>query len=193
MNDRVAVILMVIVFATLMLSLLAEVVYASPAIGEKYNRKAHFGHGWIDADRDCQDTRQEVLIRDSLVPVTLTIDGCRVLTGLWYCEYTDTYYDDFKKVQIEHRVPLKEAWISGADAWSKQRRVKFANDLSNPEHLIAVYGSANQSKGAKDPAKWMPDVEHDKYIAEWINVKLNYDLTFDGAEVLAIISRTKSR
>ena len=41
--------------------------------------------GWIDADGDCQNTRAEILIRDSQVPPTL--EGCRVVAGLWELPY----------------------------------------------------------------------------------------------------------
>ena len=37
---------------------------------------------WTDADRDCQNTRHEVLIEESLVEVTFkSADGCQVATG----------------------------------------------------------------------------------------------------------------
>ena len=39
---------------------------------------------WTDADRDCQNTRNEVLIEESITAVTFrTNDGCRVATGQW--------------------------------------------------------------------------------------------------------------
>jgi len=37
---------------------------------------------WIDPDQDCQNTRHELLLRESLEPVTFrTASQCRVITG----------------------------------------------------------------------------------------------------------------
>ena len=51
-----------------------------------YNRNLYAG--WMDADGDCQDTRQEVVIAESLVPVRLDSRGCNVASGLWLDPYT---------------------------------------------------------------------------------------------------------
>ena len=48
---------------------------------------------WEDFDGDCQNTRHELLIASSEVPVTFTSPtGCTVSTGQWLDPYTgDTY------------------------------------------------------------------------------------------------------
>jgi hypothetical protein len=158
------------------------------AHADDYNRSKHFGSSWIDEDKDCQNTRQEVLIAESLMPVTLSEDGCKVLTGVWICRFTGKVFIVPIKLDIDHLVPLKEAWLSGADQWTKEQRVAYANDMNNPDHLVAVALGANRSKGAKDPAEWMPTKNRTWYAIEWLRVKLNYGLTFDKAEGKAITS-----
>ena len=75
---------------------------------------------WIDADGDHEDTRQEVLIEESLIPVTIETkpNGKRkVIDGLWVGVYTGTVTTDPKDLQIDHMIPLKEVHISGGHAW----------------------------------------------------------------------------
>src|SRR4051794_14242797 len=68
---------------------------------------------WVDADGDCQDTRDEVLAAESLVEV----GGCDVSTGKWFSYYDRQTWTQSSDVDIDHMVPLKEAWDSGAHAW----------------------------------------------------------------------------
>ena len=72
-------------------------------------------------------------------------------SGYWVCPYTGKVFTDPRKMDIDHMVPLKEAWVSGASEWSKEQRVAFANDLDYPDHLVATEASANRKKSAKDP------------------------------------------
>jgi len=158
-----------------------------------YNRKEYHPR-WIDADRDCQDTRQEVLIEESLEPVVLDSKGCRVIRGAWYDPYTDQTYTNPKDLDIDHLVPLKEVHESGGSLWRIEKKRSYANDLSNPKTLIAVYKSANRSKGARDPAQWMPsNTEYwCKYVRDWIEIKTEWVLTIDraeGAKINEIISQ----
>ena len=61
---------------------------------------------WADADGDCQDARQEVLIAESLVEVTFqTPKECRVGTGRWYGAFTGTYVDVPGDLDVDHLVP----------------------------------------------------------------------------------------
>jgi hypothetical protein len=159
------------------LSLLWSLFVVWPAFAvPTYSRDA-FGRGWIDADGDCQDTRQEVLIDESLVPAILSEDGCRVVLGLWFCAYTGEYYTDPSDLDIDHMVPLKAAWGSGAWQWDRARRIRYANDLSNPSHLVAVQARANRQKGAKPPREWLPKILIDTYRDNWNEICETWQLT----------------
>jgi hypothetical protein len=139
---------------------------------------------WIDADQDCQDTRQEVLISESVIAVTLDRRGCKVLKGRWYDPYTGRTFTRPKSLDIDHFVPLKEVHLSGGSRWGAARRKAYANDLSDPNTLIAVSAGANRSKGFKDPAKWMPKntAYHCDYVRIWVAVKARWNLTIDARE-----------
>ena len=151
-----------------------------------YDRKL-YGR-WIDADGDCQDTRQEVLIAESLVPVTLDRMGCKVLAGRWYDPFTGRYFTNPRKLDIDHFVPLAEVHRSGGTDWTPGKRVQYANDLNDPKTLIAVSASANRSKGAKDPADWLPpnlDFRCE-YVRLWIAIKQRWGLRMDEREENAV-------
>ena len=168
-----------------MIKIFAMLAIALVASAEPYKRSA-YGR-WIDADGDCQDTRQEVLIEESLVPVTLDSTGCRVVTGLWHCKYTGRTFDDPSRLDIDHFIPLAEVHRSGGDAWSAKHKRAYANDLSHPMTLIAVYLGANRSKGSRDPYRWMPGPEYYcDYATHWLALKRYWDLEMDSAERRAL-------
>jgi hypothetical protein len=100
-----------------------------------YNR-ADYKH-WIDADKDCQNTRQEVLIEESISPLVLNKKGCKVLKGAWMDYYTKKIITNPTKLDIDHLVPLAEVDRSGGNKWSKKKKMQYANDLTNHEALIA--------------------------------------------------------
>ena len=167
-----------------LLFLLAVCVLCIPITADaKYERK-EWRH-WIDEDKDCRDTRQEVLIRDALPEtIKLSKNGCRVITGLWYSPYDDKIIDNPRKIDIDHYVPLKEVYDSGGRHWSKARKKLYANALHDSSVLIAVSARSNRSKGAKDPSEWMPPNEkyHCEYIRRWKLVKTQWQMTYDIKE-----------
>ena len=170
--------------------------------GAQYDYDRDLYPHWEDYDRDCQNVRHEVLIDESLVPVSFRDkpgtdkDDCFVETGLWFDSYNNRTFFRASEVDIDHVVPLKEVHQSGGHLWSEQQREEYANDRTNPGHLIAVYKSTNRKKGFKDPAEWMPDNEHFKcaYISIWTAVKRRWQLSMDAAEAEKIraISETCS-
>jgi hypothetical protein len=141
-----------------------------------------FSH-WIDADRNGCDARREVLIIEAAVS-PLVGSGCSFTGGSWYSAFDGVVTDDPSLFDIDHMVPLKEAWDSGAHAWDSDRRRAFANDLDLPEALIAVSKSSNRSKGAGDPADWLPPLRsyHCQYINDWMVVKIKWELSVDARE-----------
>lgn len=139
---------------------------------------------WDDADHDCRDTRAEVLAAESTYK---TNAGCTIQYGAWHSYYDDTYFSDPSKLDIDHMVPLAEAWASGARSWSSATREAYANDLSDPRTLIAVSAHANRSKGDRDVAHWLPEYGACKYVGQWVAVKLRWHLSVDPLERQALV------
>jgi len=148
---------------------------------------------WIDDDKDCQNTRQEVLITESLEKVTLDKKGCEVLKGKWYDPYTDKYFTNPNDLDIDHFVPLGEVDRSGGHEWSKETKKEYANDLGDPEVLIAVDKSANRSKADKDPSDWLsPNKKFQcDYIKIWQKIKKQWQLEMDEKEKNFLTGKNK--
>ena len=152
--------------------------------------RAQFPH-WEDADGDGCDTRAEVLVAESLAPVTFTsASGCTVATGRWTSWLDGATWTAASDVDIDHTVPLQEAWQSGASSWTLAQRRAFANDLDLDVSLQAVTDEVNQSKGARDPAEWMPYPAQARceYAVGWVLVKHRWRLTVDTAEAQTLRS-----
>lgn len=135
---------------------------------------------WITQSGSC-NTREVVLQRDGTNVVTDS--SCAATSGSWYSPYDGATWTAASDVDIDHLVPLAEAWDSGADAWTTSKRQSFANNLTRPQ-LLAVTDNVNQSKGDQDPAEWMPSrsAYHCTYARAWVQVKYYYGLSVDSAE-----------
>lgn len=167
-------------------SLIAQLI-VEPEFTEGYQRSL-FRH-WVDANGNGCDTRREVLISESLTPVSVG-PGCSLSGGIWYSVFdgiTSTNPSDF---DIDHFVPLAEAWRSGAHRWDSGTRQRFANDLDYEQSLIAVSKSSNRSKADRDPARWMPPNAGYKceYVYSWVQIKIRWSLSVDSSELAALNS-----
>lgn len=152
-----------------------------------YDRDRHFG-GWIDADGDCRNTRHEVLIAESQVPPTLSASGCSVVEGQWRSFYDGQVYTASSDVDIDHLVPLAEAWGSGARSWTQQQRVAFSNDLGVGYALNAIASAQNSAKSASGPEQWMPPVNQCRYVEIWTSMKHRWQLSVDPDERAALVA-----
>jgi len=144
-----------------------------------YNRSA-FKH-WIDADKNGCNTRAEVLIEEAIVKPKIG-PKCKLTGGKWLSVYDGKTISNASQLDVDHMVPLAEAWRSGAWKWTSAQRQAYANDLENPEALIAVTISTNRSKGDKDPSLWLPADNKCTYVKNWISIKVKYSLTVDSLE-----------
>jgi hypothetical protein len=138
---------------------------------------------WIDADGDRCNTRFEVLIAEATTRPTVS-PPCALSGGRWYSYYDDASWTAPADLDIDHLVPLAEAWDSGARSWTTATRQAYANDLGDGRTLVAVTDNVNQAKGDQDPAQWLPSHPPAlcRYVAEWVAVKLRWRLTADTAE-----------
>ncbi|MGH3312562.1 MAG: HNH endonuclease family protein [Streptomyces sp.] len=161
--------------ATTMLGGLSEQAEGS---SDGYSRDK-FPH-WTSQGDGC-DTRETVLKRDG--DGVETGSDCYPTSGSWTSPYDGGTWTQPSDIDIDHMVPLAEAWGSGAKEWTQDRRQAFANDL-NVAQLLAVTDNVNQSKSDRDPAEWMPPKAdyHCEYARMWIWVKDTYDMTVDSAE-----------
>lgn len=138
-----------------------------------YDRDAVFG-GWLYSGG--MSTRERVLAAE------------RLADGSWHSAYDNVAVADASKLDIDHLVPLAEAWESGGYAWTAATWRRFGNDLDDPRSLIAVTASTNRSKGAGDPADWLPPrmQYRCRYAADWVAVKTRWELSVDRREQAAI-------
>lgn len=159
--------------------ILQESIVTTAPVGA-YSRK-DWPH-WIDADSDCQNTRQEMLIASTRIAVTYK-DGrqCTVIAGQWIDEYTGNIYIKSSDVDIDHIVPLAHAHRHGANQWTRSQRRKFANDFEN---LLVVNDAVNQSKGDQAPHEWLPPRKSYwcEYGRRWTYIKEKYRLWYDQEE-----------
>ncbi|MEO3742291.1 HNH endonuclease family protein [Plantactinospora sp. B5E13] len=160
---------------------LEELTTASAGSMRGYSRD-RFPH-WRNAGKNC-DVRDTVLQRDG---TDIKLSGCNVVGGRWPSRYDGRTLTDPSDVDIDHMVPLANAWRSGADEWNDDKRGDFANDLDQPQ-LFAVSKTTNRSKGDQDPSQWKPPNRDDwcRYAADWIAVKHYWRLTVTEAERAAL-------
>ena len=145
--------------------------------------RSYFKH-WIDANGNGCNTREEVLIAESRSKAQVDAYGCKVIEGDWFSPYDNVMYTNPSELDIDHMIPLKEAWDSGAWNWTAAQRQAFANDLSDARALIAVTAGQNRSKSDKDPSNWIPPQKSHTctYLSEWVAIKARWKLSMDQSE-----------
>lgn len=160
---------------------LDELTVARPASMRGYSR-ARFPH-WTSTGENC-DVRDTVLRRDGQ---QIELNGCNVVDGQWLSQYDGETVTEPELIDIDHMVPLANAWRSGAAEWNDEQREQFANDLTRPQ-LIAVTRSSNRSKGDQNPAEWTPPAHSYwcRYAQDWIAVKHYWKLSVTSAEKTAL-------
>jgi hypothetical protein len=138
---------------------------------------------WRRTGDNC-NVRDTVLKRDGR---KVKYSGCNVVAGSWRSIYDGRTLDSPTKVDIDHVVPLANAWRSGASAWTEEKREEFANDLDRPQ-LVAVSQTSNRAKGDQDPSQWKPTVKSEwcEYASDWVAVKAYWKLTVTSAEKRAL-------
>ncbi|MGK5729075.1 HNH endonuclease family protein [Streptomyces sp. URMC 124] len=165
------------------------------AFSSKGYQRKHFGSScWVPHGVDRCTTRQIALKFQSVVPATLE-GRCKVVGGRWHSEYDNRDMADPAHVDIDHVVPLRHAWGSGARSWTAKKRQEFANDLAASPQLIAVSTWANRRKGDKGPDQWMPVAGAEcTYSRAWIGVKDYYGLSVtrkEKAKLQAVLAACK--
>jgi hypothetical protein len=157
-----------------------------------------FGPAWADVDGNGCDTRNDILARD-LTSETFepSTNNCVVVTGTLADKYTGTSViftrgqDTSSDVQIDHIVPLSDAWQKGAQQLNADQRKQLAND---PLNLVATDGPTNGVKGDKDAATWLPPNRafRCEYVARQTAIKAKYNLWVTQAEHDAIATILQS-
>ncbi|PPR04758.1 hypothetical protein CVT24_007113 [Panaeolus cyanescens] len=170
--------------ATTAISMLGELVVAVDSNVPAYNR--NFFKTWdIISDKVINSMYAAVLIRDGTGVVTDS--SCKPTSGNWVSPYDGVPTNLASDLDIDHLVPLKEAWLSGARDWTNATREAFANDLTRPQ-LVAVTDNLNESKGDRDVTHFLPPLASYvcTYVLAWVQVKHFWNLTIDAAEQVTL-------
>ncbi|KAH8173927.1 hypothetical protein LIA77_05346 [Sarocladium implicatum] len=163
-------------------TLLAGLKVAASSNTDTYDRDL-FPH-WSTISGNC-NAREFVLERDGTNVVVN--NACTAQSGTWRSPYDGETFTSASELDIDHMVPLKNAWISGAASWTTAKREEFANDISGPQ-LWAVTAGVNRSKSDKSPDSWVPPLAsfHCTYVRAWIKVKSTWALSITSAEKAAL-------
>lgn len=140
---------------------------------------------WDELGDSC-NTRETVLARDGR---NVRRDAaCRAVSGSWTSVYDGRTFTKAAGLDIDHTVPLANAWRSGANTWTQEKREAFANDLVHPQ-LLAVSAVSNRSKGDQGPDEWQPPARMYwcAYARSWTSVKSVYGLTVTKAEKTSLV------
>jgi cell division septation protein DedD len=141
---------------------------------------------WIDENKNGCDTRAEVLISEAVVKPKVD-KKCKLTGGKWVSAYDGKSVTNASQLDVDHLVPLAEAWRSGAWAWTPKQRQDYANDLGDQRALIAVTLATNRSKSDRDISDWLPKLDSCGYVKNWIAIKIRYSLTYDAKEATALL------
>lgn len=136
-------------------------------------------NGWPAEPHDSCNARNAALFRDG--EGVTSSDSCTSLKGTWVDPYSAKVFDATGDIDIDHVVPLANAYRAGADKWTKDVATKYAND---PLVLVSSWDRLNQQKGDKGPEAWKPpnQASHCDYAIRWVTVKAKYDLRVNSAE-----------
>lgn len=147
--------------------------------------RAKFKH-WVAIGRTGCNARQYVLWQENL---RRPKPACSSRAGSWKSAYDGIAFAVPGSLDIDHMIPLAEAWRSGAATkWDAATRQAFANDVTYGHSLIAVSAATNRSKGDKDPSAWMPPLAGFRcaYAVRWVAVKYRWKLAVNAAERVAL-------
>jgi len=149
----------------------------------KYTRSS-FNH-WIDTDKDCLNTRHELLMQQSTDIVRTGDNKCIISRGRWLDPYTGKVFLKASDVDIDHVIPLKWAWMHGASRWSKDKREQFAND---PANLFVTQNYVNRAKGAKGVLEWLPPLRsfHCQYVLRFNRIMKHYGLKVSNRDAQSL-------
>jgi hypothetical protein len=165
-------------------TVLAKIPIKGRAPKTGYDR-ALFSDGWGNIG-SC-DTRNYILERDLVSITWRNSPNCTVATGILNDPYTakKIYFvrgvGTSNAVQIDHVVPVSDAWQKGAQKLDSATRYSIYND---PLNLLAVDGISNMQKSDSDAASWLPPNRKYwcPYVARQIAVKYKYHLWVTSAE-----------
>lgn len=155
---------------------LASLRVAAPLSEAGYDRD-RFPH-WDATGGGC-DTRDDILKRDA---IRISRGArCTIRSGAWRDPYGGTTTRNWHTLDIDHVVPLANAWRSGAKRWTRAMREAYAND---PGVLLAVSAHLNRQKGDDGPEEWLPPSVRFRvtYAVDWITIKAHYRLSVTRGE-----------
>lgn len=137
---------------------------------------------WVDPDGNGCDARQDALIAWSVAPATVNRAGtCKVVAGSWISPYDGRATNNPSDFDVDHLVPLENAFTSGGWRWTAAQRRAFANQ---PSELVVASASSNRSKGSRAPNEWRPTDRSSwcAYADGWVAIKQQWSLTVTTAE-----------
>lgn len=121
-------------------------------------------------------------------------NACKIESGKWKEPYSGKTVTNPSKLDIDHMIPLSYTAKQGGQAWSKDKKREYANNLKFENHLVAVDASANREKSDQGPSTWKPKNKnyHCTYATSWVTIAKNYNLSLPESDKSALRSMLKT-